>query len=260
LRKASLSSTCLPNFLSCFVGPSLRAASTASATTSTAKSDWSCFESTVAIVGRSSTKPSDLVVLLGSRGRSRMTIVTAGHCVESLALQKSIAEIQIYAEARWCATTVSPTADRRSPGTASGSAVYDRDASYFHHDRGMLKLTSPLPPSGFPESRSTGGAHDRAMVRRLQRIGFGQRRNSKADSSIGRYGKPSDVGAIDGSHRTLGDLGHRRSTTLTRVTPADRYFCFFLAKGCFSLACTRPWTFGRGSSTRREFCDGSLAA
>ena len=166
-------------FLSCFVGPSLRAASTASATTCTAKLDWSCFDSTVAIVGRSTR--NQVISFCSGVAVDPVTIVTAGHCIESLA-SKEIAEIQIYAEAvvRYDLQPAA-VADRMALHL---DRLYNRETSFFHRDRGMLKLTSPLPPLAFPKiDRPT--ARTIANGARLQRIGFGQRR-TESGPSIGR--------------------------------------------------------------------------
>jgi len=151
---------------SCFTGDRLRAQTSTSCTSSL---NWSCFESTVAIVGRSST--NQVLSFCSGVAIDPVTIVTAGHCIESLAAP-SIVEIQIYADSvvRY---DRSPTAiaDRLALHL---DRLYDRQSSYFHRDRGMLKLTSPLARQTFPKVEAVA-ARKIAQGTTLQRIGFGQR-------------------------------------------------------------------------------------
>lgn len=131
--------------------------------------NWSCFESTVAIVGRSVS--NQVLTFCSGLAVDPMTVVTAGHCIESLAAS-SVTEIQIYADS---------VVRYSLPPTAVGDRfalhldrLYDRQNSFFYRDRGILKLTSPLSKLTFPKI-------DRAAARTitvgatLQRIGFGQR-------------------------------------------------------------------------------------
>ncbi|MBN8540058.1 MAG: trypsin-like serine protease [Deltaproteobacteria bacterium] len=166
-------------FLIAFLTSFLFAERVLAQTNCTSTLNWSCFESTVAIVGRSST--NQVLSFCSGVAIDPNTIVTAGHCVESLA-DPSIVEIQIY--------TDSVVQYDRSPTAIADrlalhlDRLYDRDASYFHHDRGMLKLTSPLSHLAFPKV-DRRAARTITQGTTLQRIGFGQR-ETQGGSSSGR--------------------------------------------------------------------------
>lgn len=174
----------LPLFLSCFVGPSLRTANAttvagSSQATCAASLDWSCFDSTVAIVGRSIQ--NQVLTFCSGVAIDPVTVVTAGHCIESLA-DAEVTEIQIYTDSivRY---------DRMPASIADRMALYldnlyDRQSSFFHRDRGMLKLTLPLAELAFPKV-NRGASRTIAKGAILQRIGFGQRR-SESGVSVGR--------------------------------------------------------------------------
>jgi V8-like Glu-specific endopeptidase len=161
---------------SCFFGERVHAQSPPSCTSSL---NWSCFESTVAIVGRSNT--NQVLSFCSGVAIDPVTIVTAGHCIESLAAP-SIVEIQIYTDSvvRYDRSPAA-VADRRALHL---DRLYDRQSSYFHRDRGMLKLTAALAHLTFPKV-NRAAALTIAQGATLQRIGFGQR-ETQAGPSAGR--------------------------------------------------------------------------
>lgn len=155
----------------CFLGEGARAQTvpTESSTTCTTSLNWPCFEATVAIVGRSD---SDQVLSFCSGvAIDPVTVVTAGHCIESLS-NSNISKIQIYADSvvRYDRVPAS-MADRFALHL---DRLYDRQTSFFHRDRGMLKLTTPLTKIMFPKvNREAARTITKGAT--LQRIGFGQR-------------------------------------------------------------------------------------
>lgn len=167
---------------SCFLGERVCAQTTppvSSPASCTTKLNWSCFESTVAIVGRATG--GEVLSFCSGVAIDPITVVTAGHCVESLA-DSNIAEIQIYSDSvvRY---------DRPPAAIADRFALhldrlYDRETSFFHRDRGMLKLASPLARMEFPKiNREAARTLARGAI--LQRIGFGQRQ-SQTGPTTGR--------------------------------------------------------------------------
>jgi V8-like Glu-specific endopeptidase len=141
--------------------------------TATEGINWRCFNTSVAVVGRSEL---GLVVSFCSGvAIDPQTVVTAGHCIESLA--RAGGDVQIYRK---------PVVDFREPPDSISDQyslhldrLYNRERSYFHRDRGMIKLSRPIVPLPgetlhFPKLRS----HLQAQIEAsgvIHRIGFGRR-------------------------------------------------------------------------------------
>lgn len=152
-------------FISCLVGPTARAEHASC----TAKLDWTCFESTVGIVGRG--EDHQVVSFCSGVAIDARTVVTAGHCVESLA-KPSVREIQIYMSS--VIRFDQPAVAYVEKTALHLDRLYNRATSYFHHDRGLLKLASDLPHVNFPIlDRATASTIGEGST--LHRIGFGQR-------------------------------------------------------------------------------------
>ncbi len=157
-------------FSACFAGTEAHATTSPSEAACKAKMDWTCFDSTVAIVGRSAQ--NQVLTFCSGVAIDSITVVTAGHCVESLG-KPEISQIQIYLD-----TVV--RYNQKPAAIADQSSLrldrlYNRESSFFHRDRGIVKLSSPLGPLNYPKVQSaTAGTI--AVGMQLQRIGFGQRR------------------------------------------------------------------------------------
>lgn len=138
---------------------------------------WACFNTSVAIVGRA----ADGAVLNFCSGVAidSKTVVTAGHCIESLSksLAQSDVEIQIF---RQSAVDYSKAPDAIGDRDSLHlDRLYNRERSYFHRDRGMIKLKTEIRPDAgetlnFPKVRRGLEAYIE-KADRLHRIGFGRR-------------------------------------------------------------------------------------
>lgn len=134
---------------------------------------WECFNTSVAIVGRAND--GSVVNFCSGVAIDSQTVLTAGHCIESLS--RTGAEVQIYRRS---------VVDFSSKPDAVADAyslhldrLYNRERSYFHRDRGMIKLKTELRSQdqeslNFPKVRRGLGPQIETADR-LHRVGFGRR-------------------------------------------------------------------------------------
>lgn len=141
---------------------------------------WECFNTSVAIVGRAAD--GRVVNFCSGVAIDTKTVMTAGHCIESLShsLFRADVEIQIYRRAVVdFKAAPDAIADRDSLHL---DRLYNRERSYFHRDRGLIKLTTELQAHGrevlhFPKVRRGLGPNIE-QAEHLHRVGFGRRLSS----------------------------------------------------------------------------------
>ncbi len=142
------------------------------------KLEWSCFDSSVALVGRA--QDGSIKSFCSGVAVSKREIFTAGHCVKSLS-KSSVVKIQVYREPR--VPYAQDPAAEGIPATLQLNADYDRSTSLFFHDRGTFELDRDLPEDlNYPliasrtsPALATEVASLLKVGTQLERIGFGQR-------------------------------------------------------------------------------------
>jgi V8-like Glu-specific endopeptidase len=151
-----------------------------------AQLDWSCFNSTVAIVGHAKDVNGDDTVAVFCSGVavSPGQVLTAGHCTVSLS-KPSITSIDVYLDALVPFAAGLPAAHGKV-GALTLNRAYDRSSSLYIHDRGLLELDRNLPKTlNYPAIARFNGALAKSLVAQglipgatLHRIGFGQRKSA----------------------------------------------------------------------------------
>lgn len=139
--------------------------------------NWSCVDSSVALVGRdaeNSVKSFCSGVAVSSR-----EVWTAGHCITSLS-KSSITRIDVYLEPK-VPYAQAPAAQGLISSLFS-DPDYNRSESFYLNDRGSLRLDQDLPPNlNYPllPGRDIAFGELEKLLKpgvTLERIGFGQRR------------------------------------------------------------------------------------
>lgn len=151
-----------------------------------AKLDWSCFDSTVAIVGHGKDSIGNDAVLVFCSGVavSPRQVLTAGHCTVSLS-KSTVTSIDVYLDALVPFAAGQPAA-HGVVGALTLNHAYDRSSSLYIHDRGLLELDRNLPKNlNYPVIARFEGTFAKRLVLQglvpgatLHRIGFGERKSS----------------------------------------------------------------------------------
>lgn len=138
---------------------------------------WSCFDASVALVGRGADGAVNS--FCSGVAVSKREVLTAGHCITSL-LKPSVAQIQVYREA-----SVSYSLPPEAEGiraTLMLDSAYDRASSFYLNDRGTFELDRDLPENlNYPRLPRSSTELAQTVARlltpgtQLERIGFGQR-------------------------------------------------------------------------------------